>query len=96
MAQHVHGPIFNFVSHFFKVFQKNLKPQFFHKKMGCATSKNENKSNKDVCERRKILVGLHMSKNPDGIKTNFQLAIERKAKKPTKYPAVKEEKDNCS
>ena len=22
--------------------------------MGCATSKNENKANKDVCERRKI------------------------------------------
>ena len=49
--------------------------------MGCATSKNENKANKDVCERRKILAGLHMGKNPDGIETNFQLAIERKAKK---------------
>ena len=49
--------------------------------MGCTPSKNENKANKDVCERRKILAGLHMAKNPDGIETNFQLAIERKAKK---------------
>ena len=61
--------------------------------MGCTTSKNENKANKDVCERRKILVGLHMSKNPDGIETNFQLAIERKAKKTYEVPNIKEEKD---
>ena len=60
--------------------------------MGCTTSKNENKANKDVCERRKILAGLHMSKNPDGIETNFQLAIERKAKKTYEVPTVKEEK----
>ena len=33
-----------------------------------------------------------MSKNPDGIETNFQLAIERKAKKTYEVPAVKEEK----
>ena len=49
--------------------------------MGCATSKNKDKCNKDVCERRKILTGFHMSKNADGIETNFQVAIERKAKK---------------
>ena len=61
--------------------------------MGCTTSKNENKANKDVYERRKILAGLHMSKNPDGIETNFQLAIERKAKKTYEVPTVKEEKD---
>ena len=61
--------------------------------MGCTTSKNENKANKDVCERRKILVGLHMAKNPDGTETNFQLAIERKAKKTYEVPVVKEEKD---
>ena len=63
--------------------------------MGCATSKNVNKPNKDVCERRKILFGLHMSKDPDGIETNFQFAIERKAKKTYNYevPNVKEEKD---
>ena len=60
--------------------------------MGCTTSKNENKA-KDVCERRKILAGLHMSKNPDGIETNFQLAIERKAKKTYEVPNIKEEKD---
>ena len=60
--------------------------------MGCATSKNENKVNKYVCERRKILAGLHMSKNPDGIETNFQIGIERKAKKTYEVPAVKEEK----
>ena len=59
--------------------------------MGCATSKNENKANIDVCERRKILAGLHMSKNPDGIETNFQLAIERKAKKTYEVPSVKED-----
>ena len=59
--------------------------------MGCATSKNENKANKDVCERRKILEGLHMAKNPDGKETNFRLAIERKAKKTYEVPAVKEE-----
>ena len=59
--------------------------------MGCATSKNGNKANKD--ERRKILAGLHMSKNPDGIETNFQLAIERKAKKTYEVPNIKEEKD---
>ena len=62
--------------------------------MGCATSKNVQKFNKDVCERRKILAGLHMAKNPDGIETNFQLAIERKAKKTYEVPAnVKEEGD---
>ena len=49
--------------------------------MGCTNSKNVNKANKDVCERRKILAGLHMAKKPDGIETNFQLAIERNAKK---------------
>ena len=59
--------------------------------MGCATSKNENKANKDVCERRKILFGLHMAKNPDGIETNFQFAIERKAKKTYEVPNVKED-----
>ena len=60
--------------------------------MVSTTSKNENTTNKDVCERRKILAGLHMSKNPDGIETNFQLAIERKAKKTYEVPNVKEEK----
>ena len=59
--------------------------------MGCATSKNENKANKDVCERRKILFGLHVAKNPDGIETNFQFAIERKAKKTYEVPNVKED-----
>ena len=34
-----------------------------------------------------------MAKNPDGIETNFQLAIERKAKKTYEVPTVKEEKD---
>ena len=60
--------------------------------MGCATSKNENKYNKDVCERRKILAGLHMAKNPDGIETNFQLAIERRAKKFETVTIEEEEK----
>ena len=60
--------------------------------MGCATSKNEDKCNKDVCERRKILTGFHMSRDPDRIETNFQFAIERKAKKTYEVPAVKEEK----
>ena len=60
--------------------------------MGCATSKNVNKANKDVCERRKILVGLHMAIDPDGIETNFQLAIERKAKKTYKVPKLKKKK----
>ena len=59
--------------------------------MGCATSKNENKANKDVCKRRKILFGLHMAKDPDGIETNFQFAIERKAKKTYEVPNVKED-----
>ena len=59
--------------------------------MGCATSKNENKANKDVCERRKILFGLHMAKGPDGIETNFQFVIERKAKKTYEVPNVKED-----
>ena len=34
-----------------------------------------------------------MSKNPDGIETNFQFAIERKAKKTYEVPNVKEKKD---
>ena len=59
--------------------------------MGCATSKTENKFNKDVCERRKILAGLHVAKNLDGIETNFQLAIERKAKKTYEVSVVKGE-----
>ena len=51
--------------------------------MGCATSKNEDgiKCNKDVCERRKIFTGFHMSRDPNGIETNFRIAIERKSKK---------------
>ena len=57
--------------------------------MGCATSKNVNKANKDVCERRKILFGLHMAKDPD--ETNFHFAIERKAKKTYEVPNVKED-----
>ena len=62
--------------------------------MGCATSKNEEKCSKDVCERRKILTGFHMSRDPDGIETNFQFAIEIKAKKKTyEKSVVKEEKD---
>ena len=61
--------------------------------MGCATSKDGHKANKDVCERRKILFGLHMAKNPDGIETNFQFAIERKAKKTYEVSNAKEEKD---
>ena len=60
--------------------------------MGCATSKNKDKCNKDVCERRKILTGFHMSRDADGIETNFQFAIERKAKKTYEKPVVKEEK----
>ena len=59
--------------------------------MGCAPSKNVNKANKDVCERRKILFGLHMAKDPDGVETNFQFAIERKAKKTYEIPNVKED-----
>ena len=59
--------------------------------MGCATSKNEDKCNRDVCERRKILTGFHMSRNADGIETNFQfaIAIERKAKKTYEGLAIK-------
>ena len=61
--------------------------------MGCATSKNRDKANKDICERRRILFGLHIGKDLDGIETNFQFAIERKAKKTYEVPNVKEEKD---
>ena len=67
--------------------------------MGCATSKRKEEDgiecNKDVCERRKILTGLHMSKNADGIETNFQVAIERKAKKTyDEVSAVKKQVEN--
>ena len=61
--------------------------------MGCATSKNEDKRNKDVCERRKILTGFYMSRDSNGIETNFQIAIERKAKKTYEVSAVKKEND---
>ena len=59
--------------------------------MGCATSKNEDgiKCNKDVCKRRKMLTGFHMSRDANGIETNFQFAIERKAKKTYEMPAIK-------
>ena len=59
--------------------------------MGCATSKNEDgiKCNKDVCERRKILTGFHMSRDAEGIETNFQFAIERKAKKTCEVSSIK-------
>ena len=59
--------------------------------MGCATSKNEDKCNKDVRERRKILTGFHMSRDADRIEMNFQYAIERKAKKMYEKSVVKEE-----
>ena len=59
--------------------------------MGCATSKNEDKCNNDVCERRKILTGFHMSRDVDGIETNFQFTIERKAKKTYEVPIIKKQ-----
>ena len=47
--------------------------------------------------KKKILVGLHMSKDPDGIETTIQLAVERKAKKtyevPKEKPTVVEEEE---
>ena len=54
--------------------------------MECVTSKRKReegdgiKCNKDVCEKRKFLTGFHMTRDADGIETNFQLAIEKKAK----------------
>ena len=61
--------------------------------MGCATSKNKDgtKCNKDVCERRKMLTGFHMSRDADGIQTNFQVAIERKAKKTYEVSTIKKQ-----
>ena len=59
--------------------------------MGCATSKNEDKCNKNVCERRKILTGFHMSRDVNGIETNFQFAIERKAKKTYEVSTIKKQ-----
>ena len=61
--------------------------------MGCATSKNEDKCNKDVCERRKILTRFHMSRDADGTETNFQVAIERKAKKGMRNQPLKKKKN---
>ena len=62
--------------------------------MGCTSSskkQNEDECNKDVCERRKMLTGFHMSRDADGKETNFQFAIERKVKKTYEKSAVKEE-----
>ena len=59
--------------------------------MGCATSKNEDKCNKNVCERRKTLTGFHMSRDVNGIETNFQFAIERKAKKTYEVSTIKKQ-----
>ena len=60
--------------------------------MGCATSKNVNKANKDVYEQRKTLFGLHMSKNPDGIETISNLPSKEKQKKLTKSQMLKKKK----
>ena len=62
--------------------------------MGCASSKNKDgiKCNKDVYETRKMLTRFHMSRDADGIETNFQVAIERKAIRPTKCLPLKKNK----
>ena len=49
--------------------------------MGCTSSSkkpDEDYYNKDIDEKRKLLTGFHMSCGPDGIETNFQVAISRK------------------
>ena len=49
--------------------------------MGCASSTKEKHYNKDIDEKRKLLTGFHMLRGADGIQTNFQVAISRRAKK---------------
>ena len=74
--------------------------------MGCTSSKNqkllENGGclyNKDVDVKKKLLTGVQMSKDVDGMEANFQIAFWRKSRKKyekaDKIPlmAIEEEKE---
>ena len=61
--------------------------------MGCASSKPQKQLeiggdlyNKDGDTRRKLMTGLHTSKEPDGIETNFQIGLWKRTHK--KYEKV--------
>ena len=62
--------------------------------MGCTSSSKKQDGdyfNKDIDEKRKLLTGFHVSRGADGIETNFQIAISRRAKKTYEKSAVKDE-----
>ena len=56
--------------------------------MGCASSKKQKQLenggciyNKDVDVKKKLLTGVQMSKDADGMEANFQIAFWRKSRK---------------
>ena len=56
--------------------------------MGCASSKKQkqleiggNLHNKDVDVKKKLLTGVQMSKDADGMEANFQIAFWRRTRK---------------
>ena len=75
--------------------------------MGCASSKKQKQMenggciyNKDVDVKKKLLTGVQMSKDADGMEANFQIAFWRKSRKKyeradDKIPlmAIEEEKE---
>lgn len=57
--------------------------------MGCISSKKQDGGdilNKDVDVRKKLLTGVQMSKDAEGIEANFQLAFWKRERK--KYDKV--------
>ena len=44
--------------------------------MGCRNSTTEELTNKDINVRHRFLIGVHVSKDADGIEGNVQIALE--------------------
>ena len=64
--------------------------------MRCASNKKQleiggNLYNKDADVRKKLLTGFQMSKEPDGIEANFQIAFWKRTRK--KYEKAKAEEE---
>ena len=66
--------------------------------MGCGLSKRQHKEglfNEDGDVRRKLLTGIQMSKSPEGIEGNFQLAFgktkRKRYEKVTSAPPIEEQ-----
>lgn len=49
--------------------------------MGCMPSKGKEYYNKDVDTKRKLLTGIHLSREAGGIEANLQVAFSNQSKR---------------